>query len=170
MKTVKTTRMKILHSTPAINLPSIMQHGLLAYPDPLKDRGHAEPDLIRPGVNLWRPDHRHWWSEKDPIKHYRDDPHVVLEIDATKLQPELLKNMWKHGCLGVWSRYFADIPVAAITVSELAFPGLSRIRKHRRSDAGCVIRVMVSPERIADIVAAQEHQSRLISARSNHAG
>jgi hypothetical protein len=29
---------------------------------------------------------------------------------------------------------------------------------------------MVSPERIADIVAAQEHQSRLISARSNHAG
>ena len=79
MKTVKTTRMKILHSTPAINLPSIMQHGLLAYPDPLKDRGHAEPDLIRPGVNLWRPDHRHWWSEKDPIKHYRDDPHVVLE-------------------------------------------------------------------------------------------
>jgi len=63
---------------------------------------------------------------------------------------------FQHGCLGVWWRYFADIPVAAITVSELAFPGLSRIRKHRRSDAGCVIRVMVSPERIADIVAAQE--------------
>jgi hypothetical protein len=44
------------------------------------------------------------------------DPSVVLVIDSTGLQHELLKHQRSS-----WWRYFADIPVSAISVSELAF-------------------------------------------------
>ena len=111
-------RHKLLHSPPACNLPSIMQHGLLAYPDAIPAYGSdpetmLQPDLIRPGINLWHPDNPH----TQPV-HYHQNPHVVLEIDAAELQPELLKNMYAIGCYGAWWRYFADIPVSAISVSE----------------------------------------------------
>jgi hypothetical protein len=112
--------MKLLHSTPADNLPSIMQHGLLAYPDAIHVYGSdpglkSEPDLIRPGVNLW---HLKATEKGSELVHYHNDPHVVLEIDATKLQPGLLKNMDAIAGYGAWWRYFADIPVSAISVSR----------------------------------------------------
>ena len=91
-----------------------MQHGLLAYPDALvtwKDNKNA--NRIRPGVNLWCP--LNAW-EKHGLRHWNDDPHVVLDIDGTRLQHELLKHQ-----RGAWWRYFADIPVSAIAVSEPAF-------------------------------------------------
>jgi hypothetical protein len=80
-----------------------------------KDDNKA-PDLIRPGVNLWLPLNGYG------LRHWNNDPHVVLEIDGTKLQPGLLKNMEAIAGYGAWWRYFADIPVSAISVSELAFP------------------------------------------------
>ena len=111
---------KFLHSTPACNLPSIMQHGLLAYPDAIPAYGsdpetRSQPDLIRPGINLWHPDKPDGFTMR---VHYHQNPHIVLEIAATELQPELLKDMWAIGCYGAWWRYFADIPVSAISVSE----------------------------------------------------
>jgi len=105
-------RHKFLHSTPACNLPSIMEHGLLAYPDALVTwKDNKDADLIRSVVNLWCP--LNAWEMKHGLRHWNNDPHVVLDIDWTGLQHELLKHQ-----RGAWWRYFADIPVSAILVSE----------------------------------------------------
>jgi hypothetical protein len=104
--------MTLIHSTPACNLPSIMQHGLQARIDALVTwKNNKDADLIRPGVNLWRP--LNVWELEHGLKHWNDDPHVVLVIDWTRLQHELLKHQ-----RAAWWRYFADIPISAISVSE----------------------------------------------------
>ena len=75
-------RHKFLHSTPACNLPSIMQHGLLAYPDALVTwKDNKDADLIRSVVNLWCP--LNAWEMKHGLRHWNNDPHVVLDIDWT---------------------------------------------------------------------------------------
>ena len=88
-----------------------MQHGLQARIDALVTwRNNKDAVLIRPGVNLWYPFSA---GETHRLRHWNDDPHIVLEIDAIELQPELLKHR-----RAAWFRYFADIPVSAILVSE----------------------------------------------------
>jgi len=105
-------RHKLLHSTPACNLPSIMQHGLQARIDALVTwRDNRDADLIRPGVNLWQP--LSAWEMKHELKHWNEDPHVVLDIDWTSLRHELLKHQ-----RGAWWRYLANIPISALSVSN----------------------------------------------------
>ena len=88
-----------------------MEHGLLAYPDALVTwKDNKDADLIRSGVNLCCP--LNAWEMKHGLRHWNNDPHVVLDIDWTGLQHEL-----KHQ-RGAWWRYFADIPVFAISVLE----------------------------------------------------
>jgi hypothetical protein len=109
-----------------------MQHGLLAYPDAIPagfgsdPELMSEPDLIRPGVNLWHPVNAQ--EQEHELVYYQREPHVViphvvLEIDTTKLQPGLLKNMGEIALAGIWWRYFADIPISAISVSERQLRG-----------------------------------------------
>jgi hypothetical protein len=101
--------MILLHTTPAYNLPSVMRHGLLARVDVLvRWKGDKNADLIRPGVNLWLP--LNALDAKLNVAHWNDEPHGVLVIDRAAVQPALLKHQ-----RGAWWRYFANIPVSAIS-------------------------------------------------------